>query len=472
MHVMRNTVISRRTMLRGAVAGSSFAIGLPILEAMLDRHGEAFAGGEPLPRRFVTWLVSNGVLLDRFEPSDVGANWSLSEQLEPFEDTKSYMNLCTGYANHGADEGLVSGHLEGMTVFTGYRLAYGGFGYDAGGPSIDQLVADAIGDATPVRSMQVAVSKANIFAGSGSLGNAISFRGSPGALTPLPPISSPKAVWESLFGIFPSEDAPEDDRLVRQMMLDGVRIQAEKLRERVGAADRLRIDAHLQGVSELNTKVSALPPACVLPDEPSEENLEPVGSEQIGVISPLMCELIAYALRCDITRVASVQFLGLAGETPYTEIGISTTKHLLSHEAQYNAFSRDQLNLSVIYEMERLAEFARILRDAEEANGMNLLDSTIVYASSDCSVGWLHSVARQPVILLGTGGGHLAYPGVHSQAIENDPNDPNGLASPDMPTAGNTSDIALACLQAYAPNVTSFGGGVCESTTPLSDILA
>jgi hypothetical protein len=41
-----------------------------------------------------------------------------------------------------------------------------------------------------------------------------------------------------------------------------------------------------------------------------------------------------------------------------------------------------------------------------------------------------------------------------------------------MPTAGNTSDIALACLKAYDPGVDGFGGGVAESVDPLPDILA
>lgn len=472
MHLLRKPSISRRTLLRGVAAGTSVAIGLPLLEAMLDANGEALAGGEPLPKRFVTWLVSNGFLLDRFEPEQTGADWDLTEQLDPLADVKDYVNLCTGFANHGADAGFVSGHIEGMTVFTGYPYSNAGGFYDAGGPSIDQLVADAIGNTTPVRSLQVAVSKANTFANSGTLGSAISFSGDPGSLVPLPPLSSPKAVWQSLFGIFPGPGAPDGDRVVRTMMLDAVKAQSEELRGKVGAADRARIDAHLQGVAELNQKISALAPACVLPDEPALENLEPVGSEQIRLVSESMSELITYALRCDITRVASVMFLGLAGETPYTEIGIASTKHSLSHEAQYNGVALNNLNASIIYEMERFAHFVKSLRDAEDALGANLLDSTIVYASSDCSVGWLHSVSRQPIILVGTGGGYLKYPGIHVQAIPNDPADPNGLASPYMPTAGNTSDIALACLKAFDPGADGFGGGAAESVDPLPDILA
>jgi Protein of unknown function (DUF1552) len=473
MHLLRNRFISRRTALRGAMGGAAVTISLPLLEAMLDANGEAHADGSELPRRFVTWLFSNGVLLDRFEPGSVGANWTLSEQMEPLDGVKDYVNVCTGFANRGMVNGYISGHIEGITGFTGYPYALdGGSGYNAGGPSIDQVIAETIPVETPVRSLQIAISKANTFAGSGPLGSAISFRGTPGSLTALPPITSPKQVWESLFGVFPGPDAPEDYRLERGLMLDAVRAQTNKLREKLGAADRERLDAHLQGVDELQTKVTALPPSCVLPGEPDMENLEPIGSELIGPVNALMADLVAYALRCDITRVASVTFLGLAGETPYTEIGLTATKHLLSHDAQYNGASREQLNQSVIYEMTRFAEFCQALRDSVDVTGNNLLDSTIVYCTSDCSVGWLHSISRQPVILVGTGGGHLQYPGVHVQAIENNVDDPNGELSPDMPAALNISDIALACLQAFEPSAESFGGGGAESTTALDDILA
>ncbi len=472
MQLLRNRSISRRTALRGLMGGATVTISLPVLEAMLDSHGEALAGGEPLPKRFVSWLFSNGVLLDRFEPSGVGATWSLSDELEPLDAVKDYVNVCTGFANLGKINDFISGHVEGITGLTGYPYAYGGFGYDAGGPSIDQVIAGTITANTPVSSLQVAVSKANTFAGTGQLGQAISFRGTPGQLVALPPISSPKQVWQSLFGVYPGPDAPEDYRDERGLMLDAVRAQTNKLKERLGTADRARLDAHLQGVDELYGKVTALPPSCNLPSQPDEENEEPVGAELITPVNQLMAELITYALRCDITRVASVQFLGLAGETPYTEIGISATKHLLSHDAQYSAYARDQLHQSVVYEMTRFAEFVQSLRDSVDATGNNLLDSTIVYCTSDCSVGWLHSISRQPVILVGTGGGHLQYPGVHAQAIENNPDDPNGEQSPDMPCAGNLSDIALACVQAFDADIQSFGGGVCESTTPLSDILA
>lgn len=472
MRLLRQRSLSRRTMLRGLVGGTSVAVGLPLLEAMLDRHGEAHADGSALPVRIVTWMTANGVLLDRFEPTQVGASWSLSDELAPLEAVKPYVNVCTGFTNHGADGGLFSGHVEGMTAFTGYPLDYGGGIYTPGGPSLDQIVADRVGDDTPVRSLQVSISKANLFSGSGPLGTAISFRGQPGALTALPPVPSPAQVWQSLFGIFPGPGAVDNDRVVRGMMLDAVKAQSDALRGRLGAVDRMRVDAHLQGVAELNQKISALAPPCIMPDEPTLQNAEPIGSEQIGPVNRAMAELIAYALHCDITRVVSVQFLGLAGETPYTEIGLSATKHLLSHDAQYDMGAREQLHQSVVYEMTRFAEFCETLQQTDEGNGTNLLDSTICYWSSDTSVGWMHSLMRHPVILVGSGRGHLKNPGVHVQAIANDPSDPNGESGPNMPSAGNVSDIALTVLQAFSSSITSFGGGGAESSGPVSALIA
>lgn len=103
-----------------------------------------------------------------------------------------------------------------------------------------------------------------------------------------------------------------------------------------------------------------------------------------------------------------------------------------------------------------------------------MLDSTIVFASSDLSVGWLHSTDRQPVILIGSSGGHLKNPGVHVQALPNDENDPDGVSAVGvgLPTSGNTSDILLACLHAFDPSAESVGGGIAMSTEPLTEILA
>jgi hypothetical protein len=451
------------------------SLGLPPLEAMFNANGDALAGGEPLPRKIVTWMAGNGFLLSRLEPENTGTNWELTSQLQPLADLKSYVNLCTGFQSYGQVDSFLLGHIEGITGYSGYQYSTDGAGgyYNAGGPTIDQVVADKIAETTntSVRSLQVGISKA-VLIGACNIYTTLSFRGSPGNIIPLPPTFDPGEVWETLFGIYPGPHAPEDDRAIRQTMVDIVQAQTEKLKPKLGVLDNQRLDAHLQGLFELEQKISVLPPPCALPPEPTLHNTEPVGNEKITDVNNLMSQLIAYALNCDITRVASVMLLAPAGETPYTEAGISATHHTLSHNAQTIPNDLESYHTGIVYQMERLADFANTLRNTVDPMGGNLLDSTIIYASSDLSVGWLHSISRTPVILIGSGGGHLKNPGVHVQATANSASDPDGYNTPYMPAARNLSDILLTCLQAFDPEADSIGGGEPMSSETVSEIMA
>ena len=466
--------LSRRTLLRGAIGGASVAVGLPLLEAMLDAHGEALADGSSLPRQFVTWLACSGFLLSRFEPQTAGPDWEITEQLQPLSVHKPYVNVCTGYTNHGQTEPTLFGHVEGVCAYSGYPAVFEEELVRAGGPSIDQVVADYYAErvSLPVRSVQVGISKSQTLGVVGDVGGGMSFRGEPGNVTLLPPIHSPRALWQSLFGFLPLPEAPAEDRMLRASVLDVVRGQAQRLRPRLGTHDRQRMDAHLDGIYELEQKILAVPSACTLPDQPDEENDAPVGAELVSTVNQLMAELVAYALHCDITRVASVQLLGVAGDTPWSEIGQPTTQHFLSHDAQFSSESLEHYHAGSVYEIQKLADLVDVFRNTVNARGDNLLDTSIIFASSDVSIGWSHSIRRHPILLIGTGGGHLRSPGIHAQAIPNDPDDPDGYAGPDLPSAGNTSDILLSVLQAFDSSATSIGGGQAQSVTALTDILA
>jgi len=86
--------LDRRTLLRGTVGGGAFAVGLPLLEAMLNGNGDALAQGAPLPRRFVSWFFGNGVNLDLFEPDAPGtASWTPSFLLQDVADVKDYQRI-------------------------------------------------------------------------------------------------------------------------------------------------------------------------------------------------------------------------------------------------------------------------------------------------------------------------------------------------------------------------------------------
>src|SRR5260370_32775525 len=97
--VFGRSVISRRTVLRGVLAGGvSVAVPLPRLCGMLNGNGTAYAAGTPLPVRFGFWFFGNGIIPELWVPTStgIGANWILSEQLAPLQEVKPWLSVVTG----------------------------------------------------------------------------------------------------------------------------------------------------------------------------------------------------------------------------------------------------------------------------------------------------------------------------------------------------------------------------------------
>jgi hypothetical protein len=450
--------LSRRTVLRGMAGGSLVTMALPTLEAMLNNNGTAYADGADLACRFISYFWADGVNIDRFEPAQTGASWSLSEEMAPLAPVKDYINILTGLDSPST---VAITHHEGMTVFNGYNFVnQNGLNSDAGGPTIEQLVADAVAADSTVRAIHVQNSKRNSTDGDGgTTAIAMSHRGTPGNLVAQTPQVNPQVVWQSLFGNFTQ---PIDTRAPRLRVLDAVREEATALKAKLGTVDNQRIDAHLTALNELQTKIDAVAPACALPSQPTETNTDQGGAEPITAVQQVMSELIAQAFVCDITRVASFMFKRFVSSTVFDEIGAGNIHHSSSHSPGSNNYHN-----GVVYQMEKLAQLLQVLQSTEDIPGVsNLLDSTIVYASTDCSTPFSHSIARQPIILAGHGRNHLVHPGIHYQATPFDNNDNNPSA------AGNTSDALLTCLKAYDPTATSVGGGVAQAgTNVINEVL-
>jgi hypothetical protein len=449
-------------MLRGLLGGAAVAIGLPPLEAMTNRTTKASAGLAAAPLRFVSFFFGNGVQLRRWEPTETGADWALSEQLAPFDAVKDYVTICSGMRNPTLSQPIT--HHEGITVFSGYDYApsvAGGIASDWGGPTIDQVIADIIaGQVTlPIHSMQVGVTKYDSPVDNGTAAKAASARGEPGALTALYPVQNPRQVWDNLFLEF---EAPKADAPLRLSVLDAVREDITALRQRLGQQDKQRLEQHLSNIGELENKISALPPACDVPESKgfAYENDEANGQESLATTNELMSLLIAHAFVCDATRVASNLFCSVASESVFGDTASPMTHHGHSHaddEGYHN---------NIVFIMSCIAQLMTTLRDTPDIEGESLLESTLIFASSELSQGWSHSWNRQPIIIGGHGRGHLKHPGIHYQAVpQNDPYD-------DQTAAGSTTDILLALARAFDPELPSVGGGAMMSTTPLADILA
>jgi len=457
MYLLKKRQLSRRTMLRGMVAGSTVALALPALEAMLNSNGNAYADGSELPRRMITWFFGNGVALANTDlanslmwaPAATGPDYPLTSQLAPLADVRDYINLVTDLELR-AKHPEVRGHHTGVSgYFSGYpyiKLDPMGANYSSkfGGPSIDQVAAGVIGGETFLPSVQLRVSKRIV----SSEGPTLEFISHKGPDQPLPPIANPQELFNKLFlGFVPPDDPTKPQRLTA---LDAVREDVLRLQQKVGANDRQRLDAHLTSVEQIQKQIDAIAPLCTPPMMPSETNTDMDGKEPLEEVSSVMSQLLAMAFSCDITRVASIQFTGSVGYTVFHMLGQNKGHHDMTHEAADNA----GIDASTIKMMECFAYLLGQLRDTGEGDG-NILDQSVVLLGSDCASGLYHTDRDLPCIVAGRGGGTLKYPGVHYKSNDE-----------------NVSDMLLACLKSVAPEATSVGGDNGYSETPMSGILA
>lgn len=459
--------LERRTFLRGLLGGGVASLALPPLDAMLNLSQSAFADGTSMPTRYVSWFWGNGIMPDRWEPTGVGAGWQLSPHLMPLAAHKDYLNVVTGLDNRCREQIT---HHEGMTVWSGYTMTDigdgPGFSSNTNGPTIDHLISELTKSQVAISGIHTGVSKAASMADSGSTMHALSHRG---YLQPNAAITSPSAVWQALFGSFVE---PKDDRALRISILDATKEDVATLKSKLGAADKLRLDAHLDSVAALQTKLGTAVPVCMLPADPDEDNSEALNNEKLTLIHNLQADMIAYAFSCDLTRVATMLFIQGAAEPTLTEIpGNSNSWHEYSHNigswGPGGPFENGQL-----FMMQRFSDFLDRLKGTSEIDG-NLLDNSIVMASSDCSDGARHSIQRHPILLAGHGRGYLKHPGIHfqPQALSNlyDYGENPG------PSSGNTSDVLLAILNRFDPAATWIGEQNVDgagSGTPLAEILA
>lgn len=438
---MRSRPLSRRAVLRGLAGGALATVALPVLEAMLDGHGEALAGGTALPKRFVTFLFGNGVILPRWVPAATGSSWELSPQLAPLAPVKSWCSVLSGFRNHIPP----ITHHEGMAgMFSGHPyVSTGALESHFGGPSIDQVAADRIALGTPYRSLEIGVSKRV----SKNEGPTMQFLSHRAPDQPNPPAYDPRALFQQLFG------APLPDLAAREArvgVLDAVAEDVRRLRRRLGRNDRQRLEAHLTGISELQGQILASTSGCNA-TEPSETNVDTNGVEPMQAVSDAMIDLLAHAFTCDLSRVASVMLTGGVGFTVYSFLGQTEEQHVMSHNP--NAYLED-LHQGIVWNVQQFSNLLQRLAAIPEAGG-TVLDRTVAVLGSDCAEGWTHGANDMPVVIAGGGGGALVTPGIHFRAS-------NGR---------NLSDVLLTALRAVDPTIASVGSDVGYSSTPVSELL-
>jgi hypothetical protein len=426
MELLKKLKVSRRFALRGALGGIGVAMWLPVLDAMCNNNGTAFAAGEALPTSFGIWFWGNGTHADVWTPTDAGAGdgWQLSPTLEDFADVKDAMTLVTGldmldaqFKGHGWGVVYVlaggDGNLCTLTSELATKLGSHEFETPRATqyvPTVDQTIADAIHTNEPFKSFETgtlpyAISTSNIHMG--TVGANIAHRGPNDFRAPT---REPQDIFDALMEAKPpvGSDAPgvpsDISFKMRRSALDAVLEEANDLKMRVGAADAKRVDAHMQGIRDLERNIATMSgggtgtgtTACKTPEAP------PLTFADITAKSHAINQLIVAALSCNLTRVFTHQWSGPQSDNTYPIIGVAGGHHAYTHGADGEEPRKIER-----YIMSQYADLAKLMKATPMGAG-TVLDNTLIYGVSEVPRPRDHVMKNYHIVLMGHGGGKVA----------------------------------------------------------------
>src|SRR5712671_6881371 len=234
--------ISRRTVLRGA----GCAMALPWLES-LDAFADTSAPSA-FPKRFGVVFLGCGVNEDHWSAEGNGADMKLSKTLSSLEPLKQKINVIDGLyvkalTNQGIHPAQTGSLLSGAQITKGALIH--------SGVSVDQMIANHIGQDTPQSSIVLACEQP--MTGYHETNFSLAYSSHLSWQTPDSPVPVevyPSLAWDSLF----------DNRgsMLNLSVLDRVKGRAQDLSRKISATDRGKLDEYLTSVREIEKRVEVM----------------------------------------------------------------------------------------------------------------------------------------------------------------------------------------------------------------------
>lgn len=402
MSSLHRRSVSRRTVLRGMGAG----LALPYLESF----GLANVGAAS-PERLLFVYVPNGMhtpdwrLPTDGQPESGPLPAQLPKTLAELERHRDQLCLTRGMTldkarNNGDGPGDHARSSGAFLTCTQPVKADGTvLGVDV---SVDQLAARALGQTTRFPSLQLAC-EGGMQAGQCDSGYPCAYSSNlswSSPHTPLVPETSPRALFDRLFGIGLTHLDPEERARrvkLRKSVLDYVRNDARKLSGRLGSSDRRKLEEYLEGIRELELRIDrATDPVAVAMERPTG-----TPSDYAEHVS-MMFELITLAFATDSTRVATFMLANEGSNRTYGDLGAREGHHSLSHH-DGNAKKQEIIASINRFHARLFGEFLDRMQSTNEADGSLLSRTTIVYGSGIAD-GNSHDHGDIPLLVAGGAG--------------------------------------------------------------------
>ncbi len=380
--------ISRRTVLRGA----GVTMALPLLQSL-----PAFAdtaSPAAFPKRFAVLFMGNGINENHWSAEGSGAAMTLSKTLSPLEPLKSKINVidglfvkaATGQGIHPAQTG---GLLSGAHIQKGAIIR--------SGISVDQLIAERIGQDTPLSSIVLACEQP--MTGYHETNFSMAYSSHISWQTPDSPVPVevyPSLAFDNLF---------ENRGSFRNMsILDRVKDRAETLSRKISASDKTKLDEYLTSVREVEKRVDGMRKTKDQADDAAKQRNRPAFTmerpanglpEDLREHTRLMCDIIAIAFQTDKTRVASLLLARDLSALYYPFLEVREGHHAASHDNLSDGYERISR-----FHLSQFAYLAAKLDSMPEGDGTVLDHSCLMYLSNMWA-GRKHDNTRLPVVLAG-----------------------------------------------------------------------
>ena len=470
MEMLKKLRVSRRFALRGALGGIGVAMWLPVLDAMCNNNGTAFAQGAPLPTSFGVWFWGNGHHPDVWTPNATGNGdaWQLPPNLQDFAEVKDAMTLVTGlqmmdgvFKGHGWGVAYVLAGGDGLPCTVTSDIGGGGHEWETQNstqyqPTLDQVIADAIHTNEPFKSFETGVIPFTGDVAMGTVGSNLAHRGPNDFLTPK---RDPKVIFDTLFGAdLPtppmggggSTGVPSDISFrTRRSVLDAVLQDANRLKMSLGAADSKRIDSHMDGIRALEMRIpdgsgtggtggTGATGGCTVPEAP------PLTLADMTAQSQAINRLLVAGLACNLTRVYTHQWSGARSDSSYPTIQVNGAHHAYTHSS-----NGQEPRAIEKYIMSQYADLAKVMKATPMGAG-TVLDNTLCYGISDVAEPGGdngHVMKDWFIVLMGHGGGKL--PGNRHVRLP----------------GRKVTELMLTMQQVMGMNVTSYGSWDKTSST-------
>ena len=420
--------LSRRTFLRGAGA----TLALPFLDAMVP----ALTAATPPRKRLGFVYVPNGVIVEQFVPAKEGADFEITTILKPLEAFKDQLVVISNMVraapsnNHAVSSGSwLTGTRPKRTDGPDFRI----------GTSIDQIVAEKIGQDATFPSIEVATEDFSGLLGACDPGYSCAYMNTlnwSSPTTPLPMEINPRVMFERMFG----GGSTAEERFARmntnRSILDFVAADLRDLQSGLGASDKVRLNGYLENVREIERRIQQ---AMTQTDVQADAPAQPVGvPDSYEEHVSLMFDLLAVAYQADLTRVFTFMMAREVSQRTYPELGLTEPHHAISHHQGRPEQMVKHTKLNV-YHVGLFARFINRLKSTPDGEG-SLLDHSLIAYGPGMSDGNGHTGGPIPMAIIGGGAGTMR-------------------GNRHIKTAANTpqANVMLSLGQKFGADVPTFG---------------